>query len=54
MYALYEKRKTGQKSEYRFKEQCSLFGCNEGYIPWLLGKQLSKQPQGDGDLAPWP
>jgi len=31
-------------------ERCSLFGCNEGYIPWLLEKQtglnLPAAPEG--------
>lgn len=42
MYALYEKEVDGNISRYCFKEQISLFGCNSGYIPWLLQKQLNE------------
>jgi hypothetical protein len=41
MYALYDKGAAAGKTRYRFREQASLFGCNEGYIPWLLRTKLS-------------
>lgn len=40
MYALYEKACEGAAYRYRFAEQVSLFGCNSGYIPWLLAKTM--------------
>ena len=40
MYALYEKIQVGAEFRYHFKEQVSLFGCNSGYIPWLLAKTI--------------
>ena len=42
MYALYEKVADGESYSYRFGEQVSLFGCNSGYIPWLLAKTIDK------------
>jgi hypothetical protein len=42
MYALYEKVPVGGGHRYRFGEQVSLFGCNSGYIPWLLAKTIEK------------
>lgn len=41
MYALYSKTFEIDGMRYRFKEQATLFGCNEGYIPWLLKKHLT-------------
>jgi hypothetical protein len=40
MYAIYQKQKNIDGYRYIFKEQTSLFGCNSGYIPSLLQKQL--------------
>jgi len=40
MYALYEKQKVKDGFRYLFKKQTSLFGCNSGFIPYLLKKQL--------------
>lgn len=41
MYALYQKENisTGQE-KFFFKRQISLFGCNSGWIPWLLSQEL--------------
>lgn len=41
MYALYDKTQSNGAIRYRFREAASLFGCNKGYVPWLLGKQLA-------------
>ena len=46
MYTRYERIHTHGRSSYRFVEQCSLFGCNHGYIPWLLGKR-TRSAQGE-------
>ena len=41
MYALYRKSKpNGSAEHYEFEKEISLFGCNSGWIPWLLRKQL--------------
>jgi hypothetical protein len=41
MYALYDKTQNNGSTRYRFREAASLFGCKEGYVPWLLRKQLT-------------
>jgi len=41
MYALYSKLPQGMGHRYTFKKQVSLFGCNSGYIPYLLKAGLS-------------
>jgi hypothetical protein len=40
MYVLYKKFKIDNGYKYVFQEQTSLFGCNSGYIPYLLQKLL--------------
>jgi hypothetical protein len=40
MYGLYEKTKTNDSLIYSIKEEISIFGCNNGYIPWLLNTKL--------------
>ena len=50
MYALYDKARNKGATQYRFQEQVSLFGCNEGYIPWLLSKQLTSD---SSEPFPW-
>ncbi len=50
MYARYHKTRGDGRSSYRFAEQCSLFGCNKGYIPWLLGKRT---PISQGEPYKW-
>lgn len=41
MYARYKKQRLNGKDRFQSVEQVSLFGCNEGFIPWLLSKQMS-------------
>ncbi|MBI5646612.1 MAG: hypothetical protein HY962_06740 [Ignavibacteriae bacterium] len=43
MYALYNKTGENGSIQYRFQEGISLFGCNKGYIPWLLANQLTAE-----------
>lgn len=51
MYARYTRnRVNGDAIRYQFKEQVSLFGCNEGYIPWLLGLRM---PVDQGEPYLW-
>lgn len=40
MYALYKKLKDTNGYKYEFQKKVSLFGCNCGYIPDFLRKQL--------------
>ena len=40
MYARYLRKDYPKHSSYRFLEKCSLFGCNAGFIPWLLDRNL--------------
>jgi hypothetical protein len=42
VYALYQKHPTGGGHRYQFAERVHLFGCNNGYIPWLLSESLSE------------
>ena len=41
MYARYLREREPGRSSYQFVEQCSLFGCNKGFIPWLLSRRIS-------------
>jgi hypothetical protein len=50
MYSLYRKSLIGSKASYQFIEEASLFGCNKGYIPWLLRLQV---PKGQGEPFEW-
>ncbi len=50
MYARYQKRRSNGVTSYSFAEQCSLFGCNEGFIPWLLARQI---PSSQGEPYKW-
>lgn len=51
MYGLYRKSLTAEENvRYEFVEQVSLFGCNEGYIPWLLTFQI---PVAQGEPFKW-
>ncbi len=51
MYARYTKTRVGtDATAYHFQEQVSLFGCNNGFIPWLL---TSKVPANRGEAYPW-
>ena len=40
MYMRYLKSDQNGKDQYSFAEQICLFGCNEGFIPWLLQKKM--------------
>ncbi|HRR06658.1 MAG TPA: hypothetical protein P5105_05190, partial [Victivallales bacterium] len=51
MYALYKRtRLATNANRYEFKEQVSLFGSNNGFIPWLLGLKL---PPDQGEPCKW-
>jgi len=41
MYGRYSRSQTGQGLRYDFVESASLFGCHEGYIPWLLHQSIN-------------
>ena len=41
VYARYLRETETTRSSYQFEEQCSLFGCNEGFIPWLLRRRIT-------------
>ena len=40
MYMLYDKSISGEKIDYSFNQEASFFGCNNGWIPYLLRKKL--------------
>jgi len=40
MYARYTKQRVNGKEHFHLAERVSLFGCNEGFIPWLLRKSI--------------
>jgi len=43
MYACYTRSRVEPDAiRYRFKEEVALFGCVQGFIPWLLKKKLSE------------
>lgn len=42
MYMRYLKSRRGANCHYSFAEKTSLFGCNNGFIPWLLRKQIAE------------
>jgi hypothetical protein len=50
MYARYKKQRVNGRDHFQFVEQVSLFGCNEGFIPWLLSKQI---PPSQGEPYKW-
>ena len=44
-------KKAKNRNLYEFiKEKCHLFGCNEGFIPWLLKRQI---PSSQGEPYKW-
>jgi hypothetical protein len=43
MYSLYKKIEKLKSIKFSLIENISLFGCNNGYIPWLLNQSLSKK-----------
>ena len=51
MYARYVRTPVGAgATRYQFQEEVSLFGCNSGFIPWLLGLKI---PSGQGEPFRW-
>lgn len=42
MYGLYSRTNTKTHTKFKIIEEISLFGCNSGYIPWLLNFNLNK------------
>ena len=50
MYARYSIKIEADRSSYEFIEECSLFGCNQGFIPWLLERQM---PPSQGEPYKW-
>jgi hypothetical protein len=50
MYARYNKQRSSNKDDFKFVESACLFGCNNGYIPWLLSRQL---PPSQGEPYRW-
>jgi len=50
MFARYKKQRVTGKDRFKFAEQVSLFGCKEGFIPWLLKKQI---PPSQGEPYKW-
>jgi len=42
MYARYTRTRIGiGETRYQFQEKVALFGCNNGFIPWLLSFKIS-------------
>ena len=41
MYMRYLKERGPSRYSYQFVEEISLFGCNNGFIPWLLSRRIS-------------
>jgi hypothetical protein len=50
MYGLYKTTEIAGVYSYEFVEQVSLFGCNQGYIPWLLSRVI---PAGQSEPYRW-
>jgi hypothetical protein len=50
MYTLYQKRAQGRGYRYQFAERVHLFGCNSGYIPWLVDETM---PDAASEPLPW-
>jgi len=50
MYALYNVIEKSKFISYSFIENISLFGCNNGFIPWLLKYSLNKK---NNEPFPW-
>src|SRR6266480_2512314 len=50
MFATFKKEVGRDRTTFRAGERISLFGCNEGWIPWLLQKMM---PQGQGEPYAW-
>jgi hypothetical protein len=50
MYMRYLKSRRDEKDHYSFAEKVCLFGCNEGFTPWLLLKQIARSQE---EPYPW-
>jgi len=50
MYARYFKRRLKGKDHFEFVEKVCLFGCNDGFIPWLLSLKV---PPSQGEPYKW-
>lgn len=51
MFTRYLRTRVGaDATRYQFQEEVSLFGCNEGFIPWLLSLKI---PPGQGEPFRW-
>jgi hypothetical protein len=51
MYARYTRARVGSDAtRYEYQEQISLFGCNNGFIPWLLSQKV---PPRQGEPYEW-
>ena len=48
VFALYRKNRQKDQTRYQFLQKVPLFGCDEGFIPRLLGKQMP-----DGQKEPY-
>lgn len=53
MYLLYEKTERADCTDYVYKNDVSLFGCNVGYIPKLLQQQLTRFGQKTPEPYEW-
>ena len=51
MFARYIRTQIGNSTtRYQFQKRVSLFGCNHGFVPWLL---RLKTPPSQGEPYPW-
>ena len=50
MYKIYEKLRRGASAEYRYVRDTHLFGCNNGWIPYLVQQQLKGA---ENEPLPW-
>lgn len=53
MYLLYEKTERNDFTDYVFKEEVHLYGCNIGFIPTQLQKQLTRLGQKTSGPYEW-
>lgn len=53
MYLLYEKTERNDDTVYVFKEEVHLYGCNIGFIPIQLQKQLTRLGQKTSEPYEW-
>ncbi len=50
MYLLYQRRRRVSATEYTYVEDTNLFGCNKGWIPYLLQQSLNENAS---EPFPW-